>query len=286
MKYKIPKGTPAGTYTAEKTPHTTITTYDDEVFETDALTSDALDLTTLAALDTCKVVDKSLNKMSLNTGNKSINPDNETWAGSIQIDNKQTAGVKTNQIYQIEFDPNWQAYTVNMPFDGKIAGNKVKDIQYKTNLNSNFRTYNGTLPKTNSNRMATLDANTIGLEEGEYFTEVKANVGDFSIGFMNTEPSAAYRSASSASYGIVKQGVSSVQFKAAIWDAEDETNTKASGVSTYTVASNQTTMANGTAAFYNKAGTPIKTASAGDIVTTKATLSLTDYPFGTRTVLN
>ncbi|MBC2307009.1 LPXTG cell wall anchor domain-containing protein [Listeria welshimeri] len=286
VKYKIPKGTPAGTYTAEKTPHTTITTYDDEVFETDALTSDASDLTTLAALDTCKVVDKSLNKMSLNTGNKSINPDNETWAGSIQIDNKQTAGVKTNQIYQIEFDPNWQAYTVNMPFDGKIAGNKVKDIQYKTNLNSNFRTYNGTLPKTNSNRMATLDANTIGLEEGEYFTEVKANVGDFSIGFMNTEPSAAYRSASSASYGIVKQGVSSVQFKAAIWDAEDETNTKASGVSTYTVASNQTTMANGTAAFYNKAGTPIKTASAGDIVTTKATLSLTDYPFGTRTVLN
>ncbi|MBC1637223.1 hypothetical protein HB951_13805, partial [Listeria welshimeri] len=132
VKYKIPKGTPAGTYTAEKTPHTTITTYDDEVFETDALTSDALDLTTLAALDTCKVVDKSLNKMSLNTGNKSINPDNETWAGSIQIDNKQTAGVKTNQIYQIEFDPNWQAYTVNMPFDGKIAGNKVKDIQYKT----------------------------------------------------------------------------------------------------------------------------------------------------------
>ncbi|MBC1603091.1 cell surface protein, partial [Listeria welshimeri] len=55
VKYKIPKGTPAGTYTAEKTPHTTITTYDDEVFETDALTSDASDLTTLAALDTCKV---------------------------------------------------------------------------------------------------------------------------------------------------------------------------------------------------------------------------------------
>lgn len=37
IKYKIPKGTPAGTYTAPKVPHAVITTYDDKVFESDAL---------------------------------------------------------------------------------------------------------------------------------------------------------------------------------------------------------------------------------------------------------
>lgn len=46
VKYKIPKETPAGTYSAAKVPHAVITTYDDEVFEADALTSNAGDLTT------------------------------------------------------------------------------------------------------------------------------------------------------------------------------------------------------------------------------------------------
>ncbi|EGP9696691.1 cell surface protein, partial [Listeria monocytogenes] len=110
VKYKVPKGTAVGTYSTEKTPHAVITTYDGEVFESDALTNNSSDLTTLAPLDTCKVVDIANNKMSLVAANGRINPENETWAGSIQIDNKKTAGVKKNQMYQIEFDPNWEAY--------------------------------------------------------------------------------------------------------------------------------------------------------------------------------
>ncbi|MBM5609454.1 hypothetical protein D8X97_14605, partial [Listeria ivanovii] len=47
-----------------------------------------------------------------------------------------------------------------------------------------------------------------------------------------------------------------------------------------------TSAANGTASFYNKAGSAIKVASAGDTVKTKATLVVFDYPYGTRTVLN
>ncbi|MBC1886663.1 cell surface protein, partial [Listeria seeligeri] len=46
VKYKVPEGTPAGTYEAAKAPHAVITTYDGEVFESDALTKDTTDLTT------------------------------------------------------------------------------------------------------------------------------------------------------------------------------------------------------------------------------------------------
>ncbi|EAG5032004.1 TPA: cell surface protein, partial [Listeria monocytogenes] len=47
VKYKVPKGTPVGTYSTAKAPHAVITTYDGEVFETDALTNNTNDLTTL-----------------------------------------------------------------------------------------------------------------------------------------------------------------------------------------------------------------------------------------------
>ncbi|MBK1967714.1 cell surface protein, partial [Listeria ivanovii subsp. londoniensis] len=54
----------------------------------------------------------------------------------------------------------------------------------------------------------------------------------------------------------------------------------------YSVSNTITSAANGTASFYNKAGSAIKVASAGDTVTTKASLLLFDYPYGTRTVIN
>lgn len=94
VKYKVPKGTPAGTYSTAKAPHAVITTYDGEVFESDALTTNTNDLTTLAPLDTCNVVDTTENKLSLTAANGQLNPNNETWGGSIQINNKNSAGVK------------------------------------------------------------------------------------------------------------------------------------------------------------------------------------------------
>ncbi|EEO6567021.1 LPXTG cell wall anchor domain-containing protein [Listeria monocytogenes] len=285
VKYKVPKGTPEGTYSATKPAHAVITTYDGEVFESDALTTNTADLTTLAALDSCKVVESTQNKMNLFSANLVLNPDNESWAGSLQIDNKRTAGVKTNQMYQIEFDPNWKAYMVNLPFDSTISGNKITDVEYKTNLNSTYRTYTGNLTK-NNNQTYRLDASAVGLQEGEYFTDVKANVGDFSVGYVSTENLATYRWNSTASYGIVKPGITSVKFKGSIWDASDEANTKVSAVSTSTVSTRVTTGANGTAAFYDKAGKLTKVASAGDTINTKATLLLFDYPYGTRTTLN
>ncbi|PDE53943.1 bacterial Ig-like domain-containing protein [Listeria monocytogenes] len=285
VKYKVPKGTPAGTYSTAKAPHAVITTYDGEVFESDALTTNTNDLTTLAPLDTCNVVDTTENKLSLTAANGQLNPNNETWGGSIQINNKNSAGVKKNQMYQIKFDPNWEAYMVNIPFDSTISGNKISEVQYKTNLNDTFRTFDGALIK-NNNQMYRLDAKAVGLEEGEYFTEVKANVGDFAPGYLSTEASATYRWNSTASYGKIKPGVTSVQYEGAIWDADDEANTKVSGVSTYKISSAESTAANGTAAFYNKAGTKVKTATAGETINTKATLLLHDYPYGTRTVLN
>ncbi|MBC1488979.1 DUF5011 domain-containing protein [Listeria sp. FSL L7-1485] len=286
IKYKIPKGTPAGTYTAPKVPHSVITTYDDKVFETDALITQSSNVTTLVEKDVCKVVDTAANKMTLTTTNRNINPDNETWAGNIRIENKTTAGVKTNQVYHVKFDENWEAYTSNLPFDGTISGNKITKLQYKTNLNPNYQTYSGTLPKTNANRMATLDAKAVGLQDGEYFTEIQANVGDFSPGYMNTSPSATFSPQSSISYGKVKTGINSVKFSAEIWDADDEANTKVSGVSTYSVNNTITSSANGRATFYNEDGVAVKTARAGETLTTKASLLLFEYPYGTRTVLN
>ncbi|EAD0296537.1 cell surface protein, partial [Listeria monocytogenes] len=283
VKYKIPEGTPPGTYNATKAPHAVITTYDGEVFESDALTSTTNDV---VPKETVNVVDAVVNKMYLTTANRYINPDNETWAGSIQIDNKHTAGIKTNQVYHIQFDPNWKAYMVNLPFDGTLSGNQVTDVQYKTNLNNTYRTYTGDLPKTNGNRMATLDAAAVGLQEGEYFTDVTANVGDFSAGFTNSTPNSPLSSASTASYGIVSPGITSVQFKAEMYDADDEANTKVSGTSTYSTSSNVISFASGSASFYDTKNSLIKTANAGDKVTTKATLALNDYPFGTRTTLN
>ncbi|MBC2205167.1 hypothetical protein, partial [Listeria seeligeri] len=84
----------------------------------------------------------------------------------------------------------------------------------------------------------------------------------------------------------VKPGITSVQFEANIWDADNEASTKVSGSSTYTVSNGISTAANGTASFYNSEGTSVKTARAGETITTKASLIMHDYPYGTRSVLN
>ncbi|EIP1891967.1 bacterial Ig-like domain-containing protein [Listeria monocytogenes] len=285
VKYKVPEGTPAGTYTAAKAPHAVITTYDGEVFETDALTNDPSDLTTVADKDICVVVDPGENKMNLVANDGNINPDNETWAGSIRIDNKHIAGVKTDQMYQIEFDPNWEAYMVNLPFDSTMPDNKITGVMYKTNLNSEYREYKGALTK-NNNQTYRLDAQAAGLKDGEYFTVVRANVGAFSPGYVSSEGSAIYRWNSTASYGKAKPGVTSVKFTGSVWATGHQDTTKSTGVSTYSVPEEVTSAANGTATFYNEDGTAVQTAKAGDTISTKATLSLDDYPFGTTTVLN
>lgn len=285
VKYKVPEGTPAGTYTAAKAPHAVITTYDGQVFESDALTKDAKDLTTVADLDTCVVVDPGENKMNLIASDGSLNPDNETWAGSIRIDNKQIAGVKTDQMYQIEFDPNWEAYMVNLPFDSTMPDNEITGVLYKTNLNSDYRPYTGALTK-NNNQSYRLDAQAAGLKEGEYFTVVRANVGAFSPGYVSSEGSAIYRWNSTTSYGKAKPGITSVKFTGSVWATGHQDTTKSTGVSTYSVPDTTTSAADGTATFYNTDGTAIQTAKAGDTVNTKATLTLNDYPFGTATVLN
>ncbi|HHQ0013398.1 TPA: hypothetical protein ACSK2T_003019, partial [Listeria monocytogenes] len=149
----------------------------DKVFESDALTNNSTDLTTKATLDACRVVDSTENKMALIVGNKNINPDNETWAGNVRINNKDTAGTKTNQVFQIEFDSNWEASIVNIPFDGNRKDNDITNIQYKTNFDDTYQTYNGNLPKNSMKNIAILEADAVGLQPGEYFTEVKANVG-------------------------------------------------------------------------------------------------------------
>ncbi len=78
---------------------------------------------------------------------------------------------------------------------------------------------------------------------------MKANVGDFSTGYTSYSESGGFGEESTNSYGIVKPGISSVQFKVSIWDEADEVNTKVSGTSVYSVADNITTAANGTANF-------------------------------------
>ncbi|MBC1870113.1 LPXTG cell wall anchor domain-containing protein [Listeria seeligeri] len=285
VKYKVPEGTPAGTYEAAKAPHAVITTYDGEVFESDALTKDTTDLTTVADIDTCVVVDPGENKMNLIANDGSLNPDNETWAGSIRIDNKHIAGVKTDQMYQIEFDPNWEAYMVNLPFDSTMPDNQITGVLYKTNLDSNYRPYTGALTK-NNNQSYRLDAQAVGLKDGEYFTVVRANVGAFSPGYISSEGSAIYRWNSTSSYGKAKPGITSVKFTGSVWATGHQDTTKSTGVSTYSVPDETTSAADGTATFYNEDGTAIQTARAGETINTKATLLLNDYPFGTTTVIN
>ncbi|MBC6307658.1 cell surface protein, partial [Listeria booriae] len=189
------------------------------------------------------------------------------------------------QMYQIEFDPNWEAYMVNLPFDSTMPDNQITGVLYKTNLDSDYRPYTGALTK-NNNQSYRLDAQAVRLKDGEYFTVVRANVGAFSPGYISSEGSAIYRWNSTSSYGKAKPGITSVKFTGSVWATGHQDTTKSTGVSTYSVPDETTSAADGTATFYNEDGTAIQTARAGETINTKATLLLNDYPFGTTTVIN
>lgn len=96
-----------------------------------------------------------------------------------------TAGVVGAKDQVVEME--WTSYETNFVSIPNNL-NKVTEIQYKTNKNQELRTASGSQLNITT-LFTTMSSESVGLTEGEYFTFVKAHMGDFEPGY-----SASYRS--------------------------------------------------------------------------------------------
>ncbi|KAI0979042.1 hypothetical protein GJ496_010078, partial [Pomphorhynchus laevis] len=132
---------------------------------------------------------------------------------------------------------------------------------------------------------ARFDAKDANLSEGEYFTEVKANVGSFSPGYKNYNPNAPLYPETALSFGKLKNNVNEIYTHAEIWDKNDEINNISTAVAKGYISTIKQTASNGESSF-SIDNTNISNAKAGDKISFKGELSAHPYLYGTITTVN
>lgn len=172
LYYKVPVGAKPGTYTVAGYDSVTYTWYNGATKKNSRSGNQYSVEVVATATNALKIAS------STNVTTDSNNP-NYYRNGPQYIITNANAGTRTNQVAEFDIDKNWQVVQVQLPFDKSIAANKVKTVDYRTNLNNSWRTYTLSEDLYTANTYVRIHKSNLGLKENEYFTGVRANVGSF-----------------------------------------------------------------------------------------------------------
>ena len=250
VKYKIPEGTSPNTYTDPQ-----FSEVEFEAYNGTKITA------TASAKYSVKIVDNFLNKIDIrNVWNGEIDAsiDNHYRYGPFFYVENKTAGVKRNQIYHVEIDSLWQTKEVTLPFDDTVDNNKISKVEYKTNLNASWRSLTNTQinalranGNTTTNFVKVLNGDEIGLATNEYFTEVRAAVGAFNVGYLSGITTRPRQNTSVTTYGKLVPYATSATVNVSMYDENDKdaTLSTSSGVITNVASQTKTAVSQSTANF-------------------------------------
>lgn len=285
IQYIVPEGTPVGIYKAGGIPTAEITTYDGTVFTNVVATSDGKNP---AEIDSIEVMDSFGETMSMSAGGSIYNDSSESYIGRVGFEN--TLGRRQNNImYNVIVDPDFDVYEFRIPYDKTIAGNNVTNVQYKTNLNSSYRTYTGELSTYSAwifyvKKFTKEDA---GLQEGEWFTELLVNVGSASPNY-----SSLYTNGEGPDvrllYGKVKEGVArTLETELNVWIEGKKDTTFASKKSTSKMSLESNAVSSESKMeFYNSDGKVVTKANAGDAIKIKGDIKVVAAVWGRNLIVN
>ncbi|MDR0853807.1 MAG: InlB B-repeat-containing protein [Clostridiales Family XIII bacterium] len=189
--------------------------------------------------------------------------------GFFRVENS-TGKVLKNQILEFDFGSNWCATKVYIPYDKKCV-NGISKVEYKTNENSEWTEFDISelIYDTNVKILTKEKAN---LDEDEYFTYIRANVGDFEnstavgtywgLGDIVEKVNGSH---GPASYGKLKEGTTSATMSLTAYEEGKKANAKSASISVTdsSADSNKTTGSNAYLYYYNDQGIAAGSVVAG-----------------------
>lgn len=182
VNYQVPVGTAPGIYEIPTADYVELTMYDGIVV-TRTVTNNKY------AVEIVDEFKNQLTKVSNGSGyvfdNTGVS-EHSTFVGAMQFKN-DTGAVVTDQVFEMIVEPAFKTTSVYIP-----KGNEeISNVVYKTNLNSNERSYVGTFSsysrragEPSSDNYNRLTRKMLSLEDGEYITYVRADMGSFDNGYM------------------------------------------------------------------------------------------------------
>ncbi|MFV0394277.1 MAG: SdrD B-like domain-containing protein, partial [Coprobacillaceae bacterium] len=169
-----------------------------------------------------------------------------------------------NQVVEYTIDNNWLVSTVNIPFDGSIAGNSVTKVEYKTNKNNEWQEFDVSKLKDTNAQIKTLQKSQTNMDSDEYFIAVRAEIGSISNGYSKQMYPGSNGSIST--YGRLASGISTATVTMSVYEKGKEDTTKESMTSTITGSKNEVKKyrSGGNITYLNKKGQAISSIISGD----------------------
>lgn len=285
IKYKVSEDATLGYHENPASDYAEITNYDGTTYTSTIGGSKYK----VEVIDVSSVENKMQMSYSAPGNQDNITVANTKSYGPFFAVKNSTAGTKTDQMFEVTIDSNWQAELVRIPFDTSISGNELKDIQYQTTKEPGvWKTYtpaNAADVATLSNWLKQVSKDKVGLDDDEYFLALRANVGKFSSTYSLTYASNVARTNTLSTYGSLKSGVTSATVTMALYDKNDSSvKTTSTGVINSSSVSGYSSSFNGTVNYYDDEGKGITQIEAGNTLTVKGTMSLS-YVNSTSTIM-
>lgn len=271
LYYKVPVGAKPGKYTVAGYDSVTYTWYDGKS-KTNYRTGNQYSVEVVATATNALKIASSTDVTTDSTNS------NYYRNGPQYIITNANAGTRTNQVAEFDIDKNWQVVQVQLPFDKSIAANKVKTVDYRTNLNNTWRTYTLTKDLYTANTYVRIHKSDLGLKENEYFTGVKANVGSFNSEY--TTDSLLTSSGAINTYGRFDPSatqVTSAKVTFKTYDAANPNGTTETGERyVYKATTTLSTDSNASMEFKDKDGKNITGVLAGNTYKASMFLNITE----------
>lgn len=147
-----------------------------------------------------EIVDPSLvsSKLKIDAYDAYEDKDAETFVyGPIfRLRNEDPIDIE-DTVLEYKIDSNYEAVKVTFP---KPLNSTIYDVYYKTNKNNNWIKYEKI---DNNTKLFSISKNIVGLENDEYFTQVKATISNFESGYQSSI-AAPKRNDNATVYGNLK----------------------------------------------------------------------------------
>ncbi|MFV0396340.1 MAG: hypothetical protein ACK5LC_18470, partial [Coprobacillaceae bacterium] len=195
--------------------------------------------------------------------------DHYVYGPNFMVENN-AAGIRENQIAQFDFETGHIVKSVRFPFDNTVSGNKITEIEYKTNKNSDWQSFTDISKVGNSSGYSTLHVKHLNLDEDEYLISIKANCGSFKQGFKSSAFDYTFSNVSVA--GTLDSSLTSAKVTLSLYDKEDKDNTIVKKEAYVYKATAPAFASDSTATFKTESGSTTSSITAGNTFQVSAKL--------------
>ncbi|MDQ0362154.1 immunoglobulin-like domain-containing protein [Breznakia pachnodae] len=221
ITYDVPVDMAEGTYTAPSEDYADYVWYNNSTSSSTTTTAKQ----SVTIVDPDSVENKMLVKIHKNIVMDNSSAVEPTYMYGPYFDlQNATAGMKTNQVFEMTSDAAWQIEKVYIPFDNTVSTNSLTSIEYQINGVNTWLTYTPASASdiNYSKTLKRITKEKMGLGANDYITAIRADVGSYSSGYSTGYNVELYEG-NFSTYGSLKVGATTANVTMKVYDKDNPT---------------------------------------------------------------